>query len=80
MLRRFLDPAPLSDVVLTGRASTYHYFRSKRPETKADQIDICLALVHSNRHFCLQYSIKPQKMNLQGSLAEPYEQMQGENS
>ena len=78
MVLHFQASAPLLDVVRNGLAPTYHYFRTKRPETKADQTDICLALAHSYRHFYLQLDFKPKITDLQESFAEQYDQIQGE--
>lgn len=78
MVLHFQASGPLLDVVRTGLEPTYHYFRNQRPETSADQINICLALAHSYRYFYLQLGFKPGNTNLHGSFAEQYEQMQGE--
>jgi len=78
MILHFQASGPLHDILRTGLAPTYRYFRSKRPETAADQTNICLALAHSYRYFYLQLGFKPETTDLQGSFAEQYEQMQRE--
>lgn len=78
MVLHFQASGPLLDVVRTGLAPTYHYYRNKRPGTKADQLNICMALAHSYRFFYLRLGFKPKNTDLKGSFAEQYEQMQGE--
>lgn len=78
MVLHFQASGPLLDVHRTGLAPTYHHFCTKRPETKADQSNICLALAHSYRYFCLQLGFRPGKTDLRGSFTEQYNQMQGE--
>lgn len=78
MILHFQASGPLSDVIRTGLAPTYHTFRAKRPETKADQSNICLALAHSYRYFYFQLGFRPEKTDLRGSFAAQYEKMQGE--
>ncbi len=78
MVLHFQASGPLLDVLRTGLTPTYQYFRTKRPETAADQTNIYLAPANSYRYFYLRLGFKPKNPHLQGSFAEQYEQNQGE--
>ena len=63
---------------ITSNENPYDYYKIKRPVTRADQVNVCLALAHSHRFFLHQLGFKPQGTNITTSFAEQYAQMEAE--